>query len=145
MATYPDRIGATQWAPPPRVIVDRLEARTAAWYEFFPRSAEGSGERGSKLRDCLPRIEYAKAMGFNVIYFPPIHPIGTTNRKGRNNSVTSDPDEPGVPKRVQRGGSFLCCDNYCVRFMAGGRGKGEPESTANHIGFRCVRAVGQPN
>src|SRR5437588_5243217 len=97
MATYPERTGATQWAPPPRVVVDRLEARTAAWYEFFPRSAEGSGERGSKLRDCLPRIEYAKAMGFNVIYFPPIHPIGTTNRKGRNNSVISQPDDPGVP------------------------------------------------
>src|SRR5436190_1392192 len=97
MATYPDRTGATQWAPPPRAVVDRLEARTAAWYEFFPRSAEGSGERGSTLRDCLPRIEYAKAMGFNVIYFPPIHPIGTTNRKGRNNSVISQPDDPGVP------------------------------------------------
>src|SRR5213082_3572754 len=100
MATYPDRTGATQWAPPPRVVVDRLEARTAAWYEFFPRSAEGSGERGSKLRDCLPRIEYAKAMGFNVIYFPPIHPIGTTNRKGRNNSVISQPDDPGVPYAI---------------------------------------------
>lgn len=50
-----------------------------------------------------------------------------------------DPTEPGVPKRVQRGGSFLCCDNYCVRFMAGGRGKGDADSTASHIGFRCVR------
>lgn len=50
-----------------------------------------------------------------------------------------DPQEPGVPKRVQRGGSFLCCDNYCVRFKMGGRGKGDPESTANHVGFRCVR------
>jgi starch synthase (maltosyl-transferring) len=79
MATYPDRTGATQWAPPPRVVVDRLEARTAAWYEFFPRSAEGSGERGSKLRDCLPRIEYAK---------------------GRNNSVISQPDDPGVPYAI---------------------------------------------
>ena len=100
MATYPDRAGATQWAPPPRVVVDRLEARTAAWYEFFPRSAEGSGERGSKLRDCLPRVEYAKAMGFNVVYFPPIHPIGSTNRKGRNNSVLSQPDDPGVPYAI---------------------------------------------
>ena len=100
MGTYPDRASATQWAPPPRVVVDRLEARTAAWYEFFPRSAEGSGERGSKLRDCLPRIEYAKAMGFNVIYFPPIHPIGITNRKGRNNSVISQPDDPGVPYAI---------------------------------------------
>jgi starch synthase (maltosyl-transferring) len=109
MATYPDRTGATQWAPPPRAVVDRLEARTAAWYEFFPRSAEGNGERGSKLRDCLPRIEYAKAMGFNVIYFPPIHPIGTTNRKGRNNSVISQPDDPGVPYAI--GNRRLGCPN----------------------------------
>jgi formylglycine-generating enzyme required for sulfatase activity len=50
-----------------------------------------------------------------------------------------DPGEPGVAKRVQRGGSFLCCENYCVRYKVGGRGKGDPESTANHIGFRCVR------
>ncbi len=100
MATYPDRTGATQYAPAPRLIVDRKGARTGAWYEFFPRSAEGMGERGSKLRDCLPRIDDAKAMGFDVIYFPPIHPIGHTNRKGRNNSVTSEPWEPGVPYAI---------------------------------------------
>ena len=100
MATYPDRSGATQYAPPPRVIVDRVEARTAAWYEFFPRSAEGRGDKGSTFRDCLPRVDDAKAMGFNVIYFPPIHPIGFANRKGRNNSVTSEPDEPGVPYAI---------------------------------------------
>jgi len=100
MATYPDRGGATQYAPPPRVIVDRKEARTAAWYEFFPRSAEGHGDRGSTFRDCLPRVDDAKAMGFDVIYFPPIHPIGRTNRKGRNNSVTSEPWEPGVPYAI---------------------------------------------
>jgi starch synthase (maltosyl-transferring) len=97
MATYPDRSWATQYTPPPRVIVERREAQVAAWYEFFPRSAEGFGDRGSTFRDCLPRVEDAKAMGFNVIYFPPIHPIGHTNRKGRNNSVTSEPGDPGVP------------------------------------------------
>ncbi len=97
MATYPDRSWATQYAPPPRVIVERREAQVAAWYEFFPRSAEGFGDRGSTFRNCLPRVEDAKAMGFNVIYFPPIHPIGHTNRKGRNNSVTSQPGDPGVP------------------------------------------------
>ena len=100
MATYPDRASATQYAPAPRVIVDRKEARTAAWYEFFPRSAEGIGDRGSTFRDCLPRVEDAMAMGFNVIYFPPIHPIGRTNRKGRNNSVTCEPWEPGVPYAI---------------------------------------------
>ena len=100
MATYPDRASATQYAPAPRVIVDRKKARTAAWYEFFPRSAEGRGDRGSTFRDCLPRVDDAKAMGFDVIYFPPIHPIGHTNRKGRNNSVTREPWEPGVPYAI---------------------------------------------
>ncbi len=50
-----------------------------------------------------------------------------------------DPDEPGVPKRVQKGGSFLCTDQYCSRYMAGSRGKGEPRTSTNHAGFRCVR------
>lgn len=100
MATYPDRASATQYAPAPRIIVDRKEARMAAWYEFFPRSAEGRGDRGSTFRDCLPRVDDAKAMGFDVIYFPPIHPIGWTNRKGRNNSVTCEPWEPGVPYAI---------------------------------------------
>ena len=100
MATYPDRSTATQYGPAPRVLVDRLEARTAAWYEFFPRSAGGSGTRGSTLREALPRIDDARAMGFNVIYFPPIHPIGHTNRKGRNNSLTTEPGDPGVPYAI---------------------------------------------
>ncbi len=97
MATYPDRSDATQYAPAPQVVVDRRAALFGAWYEFFPRSAEGRGDRGSTLRDCLPRVDYAKAMGFDVIYLPPIHPIGHTNRKGRNNSLACEPDDPGVP------------------------------------------------
>ena len=97
MATYPDRSAATQYDPPPRVVVDRPAALIGAWYEFFPRSAEGLGGRGSMFRDCLPRVDDTKKMGFDVIYFPPIHPIGHTNRKGRNNSVTCEPGDPGVP------------------------------------------------
>src|SRR6478752_2218653 len=100
MATYPDRASSTQYGPAPRVLVDRPEARFAAWYEFFPRSAEGLPDRGSTFRDCLARVDDAKRMGFDVIYFPPIHPIGYTNRKGRNNSVTSEPGEPGVPYAI---------------------------------------------
>jgi starch synthase (maltosyl-transferring) len=100
MAAYPDRSSATQYAPAPRATVDRIEARTAAWYEFFPRSAGGLADRGSTLRETLPRIDDAKAMGFNVIYFPPIHPIGHTNRKGRNNSLTTEPGDPGVPYAI---------------------------------------------
>jgi starch synthase (maltosyl-transferring) len=97
MATYPDRADATQYEPVPRVVVDRPVALFGAWYEFFPRSAEGHGDRGSTFRDCLPRVDDAKAMGFDFLYFPPIHPIGETSRKGRNNAVTCEADDPGVP------------------------------------------------
>ncbi|MDB6174343.1 MAG: alpha,4-glucan--maltose-phosphate maltosyltransferase [Chthoniobacteraceae bacterium] len=82
------------------VTVDRNRALFSQWYEFFPRSAEGRGDRGSTFRDCLPRIDDARAMGFDVIYFPPIHPVGVTARKGRNNSVTCEPGEPGVPYAI---------------------------------------------
>jgi starch synthase (maltosyl-transferring) len=97
MATYPDRADATQYEPVPRVVVDRRAALFGAWYEFFPRSAEGHGDRGSAFRDCLPRVDDVKAMGFDVIYFPPIHPIGHSHRKGRNNAITCEPGDPGVP------------------------------------------------
>jgi starch synthase (maltosyl-transferring) len=97
MATHPNRADATQYDPAPRVVVDRSAALFGAWYEFFPRSAEGRADHGSTFRDCLARVDDAKAMGFDVIYFPPIHPIGHTNRKGRNNAITCEPGDPGVP------------------------------------------------
>jgi formylglycine-generating enzyme len=59
------------------------------------------------------------------------------NPKGPADSF--DPNEPGVLKRVHRGGSFLCTDQYCARYTAGGRGKGEMDAGTNHLGFRCVR------
>ena len=83
-----------------KVRVDRQRASFSAWYEFFPRSAEGKVDQGSKFRDCLERIDDAKEMGFDVIYFPPIHPIGETNRKGCNNSLRCNPGEPGVPYAI---------------------------------------------
>jgi formylglycine-generating enzyme len=61
------------------------------------------------------------------------------NPRGPSSSL--DPDEPGVPKRVQKGGSFLCSDDYCGRYIPGARGKGEPKSSASHLGFRLVRDV----
>jgi starch synthase (maltosyl-transferring) len=108
MASWPDRSQTTEYqltaagtrAGYPRVMVDRERAVYAAWYEFFPRSAEGLADRGSTFRDCLNRIDDARAMGFDVIYFPPIHPIGVTKRKGPNNSVTSQPGDPGVPYAI---------------------------------------------
>jgi formylglycine-generating enzyme required for sulfatase activity len=51
-----------------------------------------------------------------------------------------DPNEPGIPKRVQRGGSFLCSDLYCTRYLPGARGKGAPDSGSSNVGFRCVRS-----
>ena len=100
MTVYADRSLATVAEPPHPVWVDRERATFAAWYEFFPRSAEGKADGGSKFRDCLDRIDDAKAMGFDVIYFPPIHPIGTTNRKGANNSLDCKAGEPGVPYAI---------------------------------------------
>jgi starch synthase (maltosyl-transferring) len=108
MAAWPDRSQSTEYQITaatasggyPRVLVDRERAIHAAWYEFFPRSAEGLPDRGSTFRDCLNRIDDAKAMGFDVIYFPPIHPIGHTKRKGRNNSVVAEPGDPGVPYAI---------------------------------------------
>ena len=61
------------------------------------------------------------------------------NPKGPTNSF--DPDEPGAVKRVQRGGSFLCSDEYCLRYRAGSRGKGEVNSAGNNLGFRCVKNI----
>jgi formylglycine-generating enzyme required for sulfatase activity len=63
------------------------------------------------------------------------------NRNPKGPRSSHDPTEPGVAKRVQRGDSFLCADGYCKRYVPGARGKGDPESTANHIGFRCVRSA----
>lgn len=59
--------------------------------------------------------------------------------------TSRDPMEPGVPKRVQRGGSFLCSDEYCARYLPGARGKGEVDSGASHLGFRCVRSPRSEN
>ncbi len=100
VAAYPDRSLSTEFRPFGRVTAERERALFAAWYEFFPRSAEGRGDRGSTFRDCLGRLDDAKAMGFDVIYFPPIHPIGMTKRKGPNNSLECGPNDPGVPYAI---------------------------------------------
>ncbi len=99
MAFLADRSLATVH-PPLQLRVERERAAFAAWYEFFPRSAEGKPDAGSTFRDALGRIDDARAMGFDVIYFPPIHPIGMTKRKGRNNSLNAEPGEPGVPYAI---------------------------------------------
>ena len=91
----------------PQIFVDRPRAGFAAWYEFFPRSAEGLPDLGSKFRDCVPRVEDAKAMGFDVIYFPPIHPVGVTARKGRNTRRASRAAIPSAAIMIAKTGVQL--------------------------------------
>lgn len=80
-----------------RAIIERPLARFSAWYEFFPRNAEGRADKHSTFRDCVARLDDAKAMGFDIIYFPPIHPIGVAHRKGKNNTLTAQPGDVGSP------------------------------------------------
>ena len=91
------RAGQATLPRPLPIYVDRVRARFAAWYSMFPRSAgtvEGQSGTFADVIDQLPRLH---AMGFDVLYFTPIHPIGTTNRKGRNNTLKAEPGDPGVP------------------------------------------------
>ncbi len=82
------------------VIADRTAARFAAWYELFPRSQSGDPNRHGTFDDVIRRLPYVRDMGFDVLYFTPIHPIGRTNRKGRNNSLTAAPGDPGSPYAI---------------------------------------------
>lgn len=93
---YPTRRNAVE-SQTYYIWVDRAKAGFSAWYELFPRSASPVKGRHGTFKDCealLPRIA---DLGFDVLYFPPIHPIGEINRKGKNNSVVSKPGEPGSP------------------------------------------------
>ncbi|MFU8840405.1 MAG: maltotransferase domain-containing protein, partial [Nitriliruptoraceae bacterium] len=80
--------------------VDRERAAFSTWYELFPRSAATEPGRHGTLRDVIDRLDHIASMGFDVVYLPPIHPIGTVHRKGRNNSVEAGPDDPGSPWAV---------------------------------------------
>jgi starch synthase (maltosyl-transferring) len=79
------------------VQVEHTKANYSAWYEFFPRSASLESGKHGTFADCIRLLPRISAMGFDVLYFPPIHPIGKVNRKGKNNNVKSKPGEPGSP------------------------------------------------
>jgi starch synthase (maltosyl-transferring) len=97
MERHAERQFATLYAKELEVVVDRERARFGAWYELFPRScAPEPGQHGT-FKDVEGRLDYVAAMGFDVLYLPPIHPIGRGFRKGRNNSTTPGPDDPGSP------------------------------------------------
>ncbi|HVE98423.1 MAG TPA: alpha-1,4-glucan--maltose-1-phosphate maltosyltransferase [Mycobacteriales bacterium] len=79
------------------VAVDRPRALYGAWYEMFPRSEGAADGRSGTFRTAMRRLDAIAEMGFDVVYLPPIHPIGTAYRKGPNNSLESGPDDPGSP------------------------------------------------
>jgi starch synthase (maltosyl-transferring) len=97
MARYADRAAATTYDRDLEVLVDRERARFSTWYELVPRSTSPVRGRHGTFADVEARLPYVAAMGFDVVYFPPIHPIGRTNRKGKNNSPTAGPQDPGSP------------------------------------------------
>ena len=94
---YPDKSFATETDREYSIVVDSVIARFSAWYEFFPRSTAAEPGRHGTFLDSEKRLPYVAEMGFNVVYLPPIHPIGVSFRKGRNNNPESQPGDFGSP------------------------------------------------
>jgi starch synthase (maltosyl-transferring) len=97
MTRHPDRTRSTRYDRILQVTVDRERARFGAWYEMFARSASTDPTRSATFAEAAERIPYVAAMGFDVLYLPPIHPIGQSYRKGKNNSLQVGPDDVGSP------------------------------------------------
>ncbi|MGI9149039.1 MAG: alpha-1,4-glucan--maltose-1-phosphate maltosyltransferase [Chloroflexota bacterium] len=100
MDRWPDRGDATRYGRELALIVDRPAARFAAWYEIFPRSQGSEPTRGATFREAEARLPAIAAMGFDTLYMTPIHPIGTTKRKGPNNSLVAGRNDPGSPYAI---------------------------------------------
>ena len=94
---YPDKRFMTESDKELMIVVDPVRARFSSWYEFFPRSTAAQAGKHGTFADCEKRLSYAAEMGFNVVYLPPIHPIGRTFRKGRNNVPEAAPGDSGSP------------------------------------------------
>ncbi len=97
MAARPDRSQSTRYDRVLPVVVDRERARFGAWYEMFPRSAGTDPTRSATFAEAANMLPYVASMGFDVLYLPPIHPIGRSFRKGPNNTLTAAPNDPGSP------------------------------------------------
>ena len=142
MSRYPDRrLQATAPTVFP-VVVDPDRARFSAWYELFPRSAGEPGRHGT-LADCEARLPYVAELGFDVLYLPPIHPIGRSARKGPNNTLQPGPDDPGSPWAIgaAEGGHKavhppLGSEQDLVRLVTRARGLGI--EIALDIAFQCA-------
>lgn len=135
MARWPDRSEAIAYDRILPLQVEPPRARFAAWYEMFPRSQGTEPGRWGTFEDCIRRLPEVRAMGFDVLYFVPIHPIGVTHRKGKNNSLVAGPGDPGSP--------------YAIGGAEGGHMAIHPElgtledferlvRTANHMGMEVA-------
>jgi len=127
MVRWPDRSEAVTYDHPLPVIVEHPRARFAAWYEMFPRSQGTEPGRWGTFDDCIRRLPEVRAMGFDVLYFVPIHPIGVSHRKGRNNSLIAGPNDPGSP--------------YAIGGVEGGHTAIHPELGSMDDFHRLVRAA----
>ena len=97
MTTRADRSRATRHERILEVMVEPVRARYGAWYEMFPRSAGTDPSRSATFDEAAERLSYIAGMGFDVLYLPPIHPIGQSFRKGPNNTLQAGPGDPGSP------------------------------------------------
>ncbi|MFB3853062.1 MAG: alpha-1,4-glucan--maltose-1-phosphate maltosyltransferase [Vicinamibacterales bacterium] len=100
MLRHASRKAPSVYEPILHVVVERERARYGAWYEMFPRSAGADPERSGTFAEAAARLQEVAAMGFDVVYLPPIHPIGRRFRKGRNNALVAGPRDPGSPWAV---------------------------------------------
>ncbi len=104
MAASPDLSALTEYGKILPLRAEPVKALFSAWYEMFPRScADDDPGRHGTFRDCIERLPYVADMGFDVLYLPPIHPIGRSHRKGRNNTTKPGPDDPGSPWAIGAG------------------------------------------
>ncbi len=108
MARYPDLTHATRFEPESPVWVERERAQFSSWYELFPRSASPVPGQHGTFNDVERQLPEIAGMGFDVVYLPPIHPIGRAFRKGPNNSTIAPPDAPGSPWAIGDRDALTC-------------------------------------
>jgi starch synthase (maltosyl-transferring) len=128
MAAADPRPFAVRLSPPRLVDADRMVAQFGSWYELFPRSMSDDPHRHGTFRDVIRHLPRVRDMGFDVLYFPPIHPVGQTNRKGRNNTLHPAADDPGSP--------------YAIGGAAGGHDAIEP-ALGTLEDFRALREAAE--
>jgi len=143
MARYPDRSLAAESPQALPLEVDRERARFSTWYELFPRSSAGEAGRHGTLKDVERRLDYVAELGFDVLYLPPIHPIGREKRKGKNNAVAAGPGDVGSPWAIgaaEGGHKAILAELGTLedfrRLVAGARKRGI--EIALDIAFQCA-------